>query len=43
MNRAIAVQVSGAPLSTGPHKITMGFDVPGLGTLAFDFTDVVPA
>ncbi|MCI0438382.1 MAG: DUF6379 domain-containing protein [Chloroflexi bacterium] len=41
MNRAITIQVDGARLSPGPHKIGMGFDVPGLGTLRFDFTDVV--
>jgi hypothetical protein len=28
-------------LKSGAHKVEMGFDVPGLGTLRFDFTDVV--
>ena len=41
MNRAIVVRVAGARLEPGAHKIGMGFDVPGLGTLSFDFTDNV--
>ena len=41
MNKAITVMVDGVKLDTGPRKITMGFQVPGLGTLKFDFTDVV--
>ena len=48
MNKTIVVRVTGVRLEpfTGagralPHKIGMGFDVPGLGTLRFDFTDTV--
>ena len=41
MNKTIVVRVTGARLEPGAHKIGMGFDVPGLGTLRFDFTDVV--
>ena len=41
MNKAIVVRVTGTKLEPGAHKIGMGFDVPGLGTLSFDFTDVV--
>ena len=41
MNKAIVVRATGARLEPGAHKIGMGFDVPGLGTLSFDFTDVV--
>ena len=41
INRAIIVRVTGARLEAGAHKIGMGFDVPGLGTLSFDFTDTV--
>ena len=41
MNKAIMVRVEGVTLVPGPRKIGMGFDVPGLGTLSFDFTDVV--
>ncbi len=41
MNKAIVVRVSGTSLEPGPHKIGMGFDAPGLGTLSFDFTDTV--
>jgi len=41
MNAITLITISGVPLSVGPHKITMGFEVPGLGTLSFDITDVV--
>ena len=41
MNRTITFKANGTTLESGPQKIGMGFDVPGLGTLRFDFTDVV--
>ena len=41
MNKTITIQANDITLTPGPHKIGMGFDVPGLGTLRFDFTDVV--
>ena len=41
MNRTIVVRADGFDLGPGTHKVEMGFDVPGLGTLRFDFTDVV--
>ena len=41
MNRTITISVTGVELDPGPRKIGMGFDVPGLGTLRFDFTDLV--
>ena len=41
MNRDITVWVDGVTLETGNRKIGMGFAVPGLGTLKFDFTDVI--
>ena len=41
MNKAIVIRVAEETLDPGPHKLGMGFDVPGLGTLRFDFTDVV--
>ena len=41
MNKSIMVRVDGTTLEPGPRKIGMGFEVPGLGTLKFDFTDVV--
>lgn len=41
MNKTIKVRTVGTFLDPGPHKIEMGFDVPGLGTLRFDFADVV--
>lgn len=39
LNRTTTVDVAGEPLSKEPHKIVMGFEVRGLGTLRFDFTD----
>ena len=41
MNKTIVVRVTGSRLDPGARKIGMGFDVPGLGTLRFDFTDTV--
>ena len=41
MNKAITVWTDAAPLEPGVHKIEMGFDVPGLGSLRFDFSDEV--
>ena len=43
LNRSIEVRVSGVHLAPGARKIGMAFDVPGLGTLRFDFTDTVAA
>ena len=40
LNKSIWVKASGARLGQGPRKIGMGFDVPGLGTMRFDFTDI---
>ena len=42
MNKTITIRAEGFTLEPGPRKIEMGFDVPGLGTLRFDFTDLVP-
>ena len=39
MNRSITIRVDGINLAPGGHKLEMGFDVPGLGTLRFDITD----
>ena len=41
MNKSIFIRAAGIRLEPGPHKIDMSFDVPGLGTLSFDFTDTV--
>ena len=41
MNRSITIRAMGTALASGPHKIGMGFDVPGLGTLRFDVTDTI--
>jgi hypothetical protein len=41
VNTDIEISVDGVALGDGPHKIGMGFDVPGMGTLRFDFTDEI--
>ncbi len=41
MNKSITIQADGVKLDPGPHKIGMGFEVPGLGALKFDVTDIV--
>ena len=41
MNKSILIRADKVTLEQGPRKIQMGFEVPGLGTLKFDFTDVV--
>ena len=41
MNKTITIRAEGVVLEAGARKIGMGFDVPGLGTLKFDFTEVV--
>ena len=41
LNRMITIRAESFVLEPGAHKIGMSFDVPGLGTLKFDFTDVV--
>ena len=41
MNRSITIRVDGVTLDAGPRRIGMGFEVPGLGALRFDFTEVV--
>ena len=41
MNKTITIRAEGVTLEPGARKIEMGFDVPGLGTLRFDFTEVV--
>ena len=41
MNRAIIIRAEVPGFASGPHKLEMGFTVPRLGTLRFDFTDTV--
>lgn len=41
MNKNITIWTDGVRLDPGAHKVEMSFDVPGLGTLRFDFTDAV--
>ncbi|MBI4218733.1 MAG: hypothetical protein HY682_01220 [Chloroflexi bacterium] len=40
MSKVVLISVAGQPLGEGAHTIGMGFVVPGLGTLRFDFSDV---
>jgi len=40
-NKTITVRTEDVILEPGVHRVGMGFDVPGLGTLKFDFRDVV--
>ncbi len=41
VNKTITIWTDGVSLDQGIHTIEMGFDVPGLGTMRFDFTDEV--
>ena len=41
VNKAITIWADAASLEPGVHKIEMGFDVPGIGSLRFDFSDEV--
>ena len=41
VNKTITIWTDGVALGPGVHTIEMGFDVPGLGTMRFDFTDEV--
>ena len=41
INKTITVWTDGIALDPGVHTVEMGFDVPGLGTMKFDFTDEV--
>ncbi len=41
MNKTIIIRAEGVALESGARKLEMGFDVPGLGTLRFDFTEGV--
>ena len=41
VNKTTVIEVEGRTLEAGPQTIGLGFEVPGLGVLKFDFTDVV--
>ncbi len=41
MNKSTTVKINGTTLPPGPHKVSMTFEVQGLGMLSFDFTDMV--
>ncbi|MFQ5861225.1 MAG: hypothetical protein ACE5IG_06725 [Dehalococcoidia bacterium] len=40
MNKTTTIAVKGTSLSKEPHKLQMAFEVAGLSTLKFDFTDI---
>ena len=40
MGKGLIIRVRGATLTSGPHKIGMGFVVQGIGPLRFAVTDV---
>ena len=40
IQKSVTMIGNGVQLNEGPHKILVSFDVPGLGTLKLDFTDV---
>ena len=40
LNTSITIRAAGKTLAEGPRKIGVGFEVPGLGELRFDFMDV---
>ena len=40
LDTSITIRANGVALDGGPRKIGMGFEVPGLGELRFDFMDV---
>ena len=39
LNKTITINVRGAQLGPGQHRIALGFVVPGLGQLGFDVKD----
>ncbi|MEX2599601.1 MAG: hypothetical protein WD533_08100 [Dehalococcoidia bacterium] len=44
MNKTTTIGYSaGAPLTEGPHTISMRFEVAGLGQMGFDFSDIASA
>lgn len=40
MGKVVSITIKGDPLPAGAHTVGMGFIVPGLGKLRFDFSDV---
>ena len=41
MNKTSTLIVKGTPLTSGPHKLNIGFVVQGLGNMAFDVVDAL--
>ena len=41
VNATFTIWVDRVTLDPGPHKVEMGFDVPGMGVVRIDFTDTV--
>lgn len=42
LNQDTVITIENTSLSPEPHKVVMGFKVPGLGMLRFDFVDQPP-
>ena len=40
INKSTTIIIKNFSVDAGPHTMTMGFEVAGLGALQFDFTDV---
>ena len=41
VNTSVTIWADGVTLEPGPHTVEMGFDIPGIGPIRFDFTDTV--
>jgi hypothetical protein len=41
MNKKVTVAIDGRTLEPGKHKVGIGFEVTGMGELAFDVTDAI--
>jgi hypothetical protein len=40
MNKTLTMQVKGAPLTDGPHKLKIAFVAEGIGMLSFEVVDI---
>jgi hydroxymethylglutaryl-CoA reductase (NADPH) len=40
MNKTLTMQVKGAPLTDGPHKLKIAFIAEGIGMLSFEVVDI---
>ncbi len=42
LNKTTTITINGVTLTNKSHRVQMWFELPGLGVLEFDFTDVPP-